>query len=277
MSAAIHPLDLIYIIFLCADDFLRQELSEKMTRCQYAVPFILPQPYPTKSESLILHWGLKSMTRNFYSNNIVVNKNLVDTEAPLISFLAMGEETSWKPKLLNKMLSPQQETFWHQGLKGGNYKQKISKGMVEIAWYLPGRHDDNKFPYPIAFANVRQNSFKTQTVCDMLHKSSTLTCIFGEEISPDLKDFLKRKAALDKIIIILLHPKDKENRVKEESKQLQVDFGLEKHQLIRRVAQDTNFDTVYEQLKRSILHMVAIDNHSGCLSSFVNHAKMWRE
>ena len=273
ISAAIHPLDLIYIIFLCADDFLRQELSEKMTRCQYAVPFILPQPYTTESESLILHWGLKSMTRNFYSNNIVVNKTLVDTEAPLISFLTVGEETSWKPKLLNKMLSPQQETFWHQGLKGGNYKQKISEGMVEVAWYLPGRHDDNKFPYPVAFANVRQNAIKTQTVSDRLHKSSTLTCIFGEEVSSDLKDFLKQKATLEKIIIILLHPKDKENQVKEESKQLQVEYGLEKHQLIRRVAHDTNFDTVYEQLKRSILRMVAIETHSGCLSSFVNHAK----
>ena len=273
ISAAIHPLDLIYIIFLCADDFLRQELSEKMTRCQYAVPFILPQPYPAETESLILHWGLKSMTRNFYSNNVVVNKTLVDTEAPLISFLSMGEETSWKTKLLNKMLSPQQETFWHQGLKGGNYQQKISEGMVEVAWYLPGRHEDHKFPYPVAFANVRQNAIKTQTVCDRLYKSSTLTCIFAEEVTSDLKDFLKQNAALEKIIIILLHPKDKENQIKEESKQLQIEFSLEKHQLIRRVAQDTNFDIVYEQLKRSILRMVVIDTHSGCLSSFVNHAK----
>ena len=38
----IHPLDLIYIVFLCADDFLRQELVDKMSKCQYAIPFILP-------------------------------------------------------------------------------------------------------------------------------------------------------------------------------------------------------------------------------------------
>ena len=37
-----HPLDLIYVIFLCADDFLRQELADKMAKCQYAIPFILP-------------------------------------------------------------------------------------------------------------------------------------------------------------------------------------------------------------------------------------------
>ena len=40
----VHPLDLIYAVFLCADDFLRQELVDKMLRCQYAVPFIFPSP-----------------------------------------------------------------------------------------------------------------------------------------------------------------------------------------------------------------------------------------
>ena len=38
----IHAEDLIYAIFLCADDLLRQELADKMARCQYAVPFIMP-------------------------------------------------------------------------------------------------------------------------------------------------------------------------------------------------------------------------------------------
>ena len=32
----IHPLDLSYIVFLCVDDFLRQELVDKMSKCQYA-------------------------------------------------------------------------------------------------------------------------------------------------------------------------------------------------------------------------------------------------
>ena len=101
-----------------------------MARCQYAVPFILPSPQQEKPESknLILHWGLKSITRNFYHNGSVVNQTLVDVEAPLVVCMSIGEETSWKSRLLNKMLSPQQETFWHQGLKGGSCKQRISQG-----------------------------------------------------------------------------------------------------------------------------------------------------
>ena len=113
--SAVHPLDLIYIIFLCADDFLRQELADKMAKCQYAVPFILPS-VESLGENLVLHWGLKSMARTFYKNNHLINRTLVDAEAPLVACLNIGKETSWKSKLLNKMLSPQQETFWHQGL-----------------------------------------------------------------------------------------------------------------------------------------------------------------
>ena len=67
---SVHPLDLIYIIFLCADDFLRQELVDKMVKCQYSVPFILPSPKSGTStfQSLILHWALKSLTRSFCEN-----------------------------------------------------------------------------------------------------------------------------------------------------------------------------------------------------------------
>ena len=112
----IHPLDLIYIIFLCADDFLRQELVDKMLQCQYAVPFILPSPVETqqKSKNLILQWALQKSTKSFFRNEVAVNKPLVNVEAPLITCLNIGQETSWKSRFLNKMLSPQQETFWHQ-------------------------------------------------------------------------------------------------------------------------------------------------------------------
>ena len=58
--STIHPLDLIYIIFLCADDSLRQELADKMARCQYAVPIILPPP--SNGESQLLHWGLRNVS-----------------------------------------------------------------------------------------------------------------------------------------------------------------------------------------------------------------------
>ena len=113
----IHPLDLIYIVFLCADDFLRQELVDKMSKCQYAIPFILPAAEESSRDSL-LYWALKGMTRSYCCNDKLVNSSLVDAKAPLVACMNIGKETSLKTKLINKMLSPQQDTFWYQGLPG---------------------------------------------------------------------------------------------------------------------------------------------------------------
>ena len=188
---AVHPLDLIYTIFLCADDFLRQELTDKMSRCQYAVPFILPPPKQDLGRSLMLHWGLKSITRNFCHRDTIVNKNLLDTEAPLVACVSLGEETYWEMKLINAMLSSQQETFWHRGLKGGNCKQMVSEGMVEVAWYLPGRHRENTFPYPVTFANLRQSVTNSNAVCESLCSAATVSCFFTDEVNDDATSILK--------------------------------------------------------------------------------------
>ena len=144
-----HPLDLIYIIFLCADDFLRQELADKVAKCQYAIPFILPpaehQPYPEKS--LLLIWALQTISRVFKEDGTAKHSTLISEETPLITSISLGEETSWKSKLLNEMLSPHQKTFWNQALKGGDCRQRVSEGMVEVAWYLPGGFDNDKVRY----------------------------------------------------------------------------------------------------------------------------------
>ena len=270
--SAVHPLDLIYTIFLCADDFLRQELADKMAKCQYAVPFILPS-VESSGENLVLHWGLKSMTRTFYKNNNLVNRTLVDAEAPLVACLNIGKETSWKSKLLNKMLSPQQETFWHQGLKGGNSEQRISQGMVEVAWYLPGRHGNNKYQYPVTFVNVRQNATDSKPLCQRLSNSSAVTCVFVEDIGDDLKMFLKQTTSLENVLVVILHQKEKEKDVKEKSKQLQLEFNLGKHQVIRKAAIDANFDAVYQLLKKGVEYMITLASHFGSLSTFVMHAE----
>ena len=221
----VHPLDLVYIIYLCADDFLRQELSNKLARCQYAVPSILPssQQHKQESNSILLHWGLKAISRVFYDSGRVVNSALVDLEAPLVTCISLGEETSWKSNLLNKMLSPQQETFWHQGLRGGDSKQRVSQGMAEVAWYLPGRQSDNKFPYPVTFVNVRGCSEHSEITCDQLYLSSTVACIFFEEIGDELTKALKKlkkESQLDRLVVVILHKKDNEKTMKKAASQV---------------------------------------------------------
>ena len=247
---AVHPLDLVYVVYLCAGDFLRQELSNKLARCQYAVPLILPPPQQNKqkAKSILLHWGLKTISQVFYDNDNVVNSTLVDLDAPLVPCVSLGEETSWKSKLLNEMLSPHQKSFWHQGLKGGDYKQRVSQGMAEVAWYLPGRQGDNQFSYPVTFVNVRGCSKHFDRLCS----SSTVTCIFTEEVDDELTRRLEKEPQLQKVVVVILHKGGNEKRVRKAASQLQKKFKLEKRQVIRRSADDINFSYVEERLKTSI-------------------------
>ena len=256
---AIHPLDLIYVVFQCADDFLRQELADKMTKCQYAVPFILPSgQLKDEDKNLMLHWALRSMTRTFCRNNKVENGIMVDVNTHLVSCLSFGDETSWKSRLLNKMLSPQQDTFWHQGLQGGDAKQTVSEGMVDLAWYLPGGRKDDTFPYPVAFANLRGNAMNSTFVNRRLLKVSAVTYIFTSEMDEAFDDFLGQiEDNLDNIVIIVLCRKkenEKEDKIfKQKCVNMRKKFKLEKHQMIRKVAEDSNFNTMYQQMKMSMV------------------------
>ena len=269
----VHPLDLEKVIMLCADDFLRQELIDKMVRCQYAVPLIIPMCQPT-SRDLVLHWSLKGTTRTYCHNNKEnVTKNLGDLEAPLVTFMNLGEETSWKSRLLNKMLSSQQETFWNQELSAGHLKQRISKGMVEIAWYLPGSAGDNKFKCPIAFANMRGNAAHSDVISDQLLASSSLTYLFAEDITTELEQFLQRRSSAEEVVIVLLHRKCRSDVMKEKVEKLKREFCLKKEQVIRRTAESNKFDVIFKTIKKSIDSNLADGQKTLSVTKFASKAR----
>ena len=206
---SVHPLDLIYVIFLCADDFLRQELTDKMSKCQYAVPFILPSAEQKESMNTVLHWGLQTISRTYCEEKgPVMTKNLLHVSCPLVSFLRININTTWKSKLLNKMLSPQQDTFWHEGLEGGDRIQKVSQGMVEVSWYLPAGRGNDEFKTPETFANLRGDAQRYHTVTESLIKSSTTSCIFTDKIDKEVFSFLGKyfgRKHLKKVILVILY------------------------------------------------------------------------
>ena len=273
---SLHPLDLIYIIFLCADDFLRQELSDKMSKCQYAVPFILPSPLKRgrQHKELFLFWALQAITRDFYQGSRVTSESFIDIKAPLIACLNVGKEVTWKSKLLNKMLSQQQETFWHKGLLSGECRQIISQGMVEIAGYLPGNYDDNIFTFPVIFMNIRSDDISQNKLSsDSLADFSSVCCIFVESVDQDLFRFLLLRNIKEKVVLVILYREGQDREWKLKCKNLQEEFNLEKHQVICKSNDFTNFTSVVHQLKNSITHITKSKIQNTSLSDFVSHAK----
>ena len=283
IKSTVHPLDIVTAVFLCADDFLRQELADKMAKCQYAVPFMLPLPQKKEGESkMLLHWGLKSISRIFWAQDNLtvadqkedgtkpgsrgrhsgkemmperksVHKTLIDVEGPLVSCISLGKETSWKLKLLNKMLSPFQETFWHESLSGGNCQQILSEGLAEVAWYLPGGKSDDKFSEPVTFVNYRGDALECPEVSDTLVEFSSVTCIFTNRINKSVYSFLRsRQHNLAKVILVVLYQQEDKDEIEKGCNQLQTKLQLGGVHLLKFESVDANFDKLLETLKKSI-------------------------
>ena len=250
---SVHPLDLIYIIFLCADDFLRQELANKLSKCQYAVPFILPLAAEgAESQNTVLNWGLQAISRTYRQDNgPAVTKSLLKVCCPVISCLSLNINTTWKSKLLNEMLSPKQDTFWHEALEGGERIQKVSQGMVEVSWYLPAGRGNDEFKTPVTFTNLRGDAHQHPLVAENLIKMSTSTCILTDKINKEVATFLwkhfrgNRSTQLN--LVVLYSPAEERKHIKD-IKKLKQKLQLDDHQIISCSLEDSNFYNTYDIL-----------------------------
>ena len=90
--------------------------------------------------------------------------------------------------------------------------------MVEVAWYLPGTHEDNTFPFPVTFANLRQNIEDSNVVLDSLCDTATVTCFFADEMNDKVEAMVKGLKHPKKLVLVILHSKEKEKNVKERCK-----------------------------------------------------------
>ena len=247
-----------------------------MSKCQYAVPLILPSPLEKGSQhkELILFWALQAITRDFYEADRVTSESFIDIRAPMIACLNIGKEVTWKNKLVNRMLSQQQETFWHKGLISGKCNQIVSQGMVEVACNFRGAYDDNIFTFPVIFVNVRSDdTSQNNLTSDSLIEFSSVCCIFVENVGQDLFQFLQGKGIKEKVVLVILYREGQDRELKQKCKNLKEKFNLEKHQVICKSKELTNFISVEQQLKRFIVQMIQPEFHNTSLSDFVNHAK----
>jgi len=61
-----HPNDILSVLLHCCDNFLIQDLLLKLSTCQLAIPFLLPNPHNGNIRFLI--WGMRSIIRAWKSN-----------------------------------------------------------------------------------------------------------------------------------------------------------------------------------------------------------------
>ncbi|XP_040886817.1 interferon-induced very large GTPase 1-like [Toxotes jaculatrix] len=204
----LNPLDIITALFLCSDAFLQQEISLKMSMCQFSVPLLLPN-CDTQQCTLML-WAMRDIVKKYRPQSLSQSKGFIEdrivlSELPMISFVRLGECSLSKSEILNKLLSNSQQyhdTFVHHDMEGGDSPRKISDGLTEITWYLPcGNKNMDIFSEPVAIANLRGDIASFETQFCFLCQTSAAVFVFFDELNSECRLLTNQK---DKAQIFLV-------------------------------------------------------------------------
>lgn len=134
------PQDIFMVSFMSCDPMLQQLLVEKMFMAKLAVPFLFRSPFDPERHFLPC-WSYKSTHLEWRGKEI----NSVEHRAKTVSFVRLGRPAISKSALINEILSENKhDIFFNRNCPQGGekYKQILSEGSVEMAWFLPTGKDD---------------------------------------------------------------------------------------------------------------------------------------
>lgn len=135
----VNPMDGLLALLHCSDNFLRQELSCKLSACQLAIPFLLPDPF-THTLSLSL-WAMRTVAKEWKCTDLETGKvqsdgcPIVKYPTPIVSFFRLTSNRSEhsKSRLLNAVISTSDSPhnyFFNFHCDGGSEYQVISYGWA---------------------------------------------------------------------------------------------------------------------------------------------------
>ncbi|KAM9465891.1 up-regulator of cell proliferation-like isoform 2-T2 [Clarias gariepinus] len=188
-DGTINLLDLTTALFICADSFLQQEMTLKMSMCQFAVPFLLPRGM--HNQSTLMLWALRGILKEWRPHSMSESKgfiedSVVNAKIPLISFVRLSSCSLSKSQVLNQVLNKSQQHhdfFSHREMIGGASPRIISNGLVEICWSLPsGNNSIDVFHEPVVIANLRGDVCTFETIFCFLTQVSAAVFVFLDSV-----------------------------------------------------------------------------------------------
>uniref|UniRef100_A0A3B4HBZ8 VLIG-type G domain-containing protein n=1 Tax=Pundamilia nyererei TaxID=303518 RepID=A0A3B4HBZ8_9CICH len=188
----VNPLDIITALFLCSDGFLQQEMALKMSMCQFSVPLLLPNC--DTGQCTFMLWAMRDIVKKYRPQSLSQSKGFIEerivlSELPMVSFVRLGECSLSKSEFLNELLSNSQQyhdTFVHHNMECGDSPRRISNGLTEITWYLPGGNINiDIFGQPVAVANLRGDIASFETQYSFLCQTSAAVFVFFEHLDSE--------------------------------------------------------------------------------------------
>ena len=156
----LHPVDCMLTVLHCCDDILRQDLISKLSFCQLAFPFLLPNPADNSVTFLL--WAMRSLFRGWKSKSSGgKEQRIVNYQGPIVSFSRIGESESSKSEILNAVIGGAIQYFFNRKeCEGGDCERNFVDGLVEICCYFPSGKDEDCFSDPITYLNLRGDALQ---------------------------------------------------------------------------------------------------------------------
>ncbi|XP_047439755.1 interferon-induced very large GTPase 1-like isoform X2 [Mugil cephalus] len=255
----LNPLDLITALFLCSDGFVQQEMTLKMSMCQFSVPLLLPNS-DTQQCTLML-WAMRDIVKKYRPQSLLDSKGFIEerivlSELPMVSFVRLGECTLSKSEILNKLLSNSQQyhdTFVHHNMEGGDSPRRISNGLTEITWYLPGGNKNmDIFSEPVAVANLRGDIASFETQFSFLCHTSAAVFVFFDNLDSGCNLLTNRTG---KAQIFLVGNHNGKNFSLEAVRKVATQLGLTNNNIIIKTKQKNDADFV-RSLRKAVSDVV---------------------
>ncbi|XP_071377954.1 interferon-induced very large GTPase 1-like [Centroberyx affinis] len=184
----IHPMDLQMALFHCADSFLQQYMTTKLSQCQYALPLLVPNLFTKEIECPL--WTFRQIRKGWKStnhSNVVISQSICQAETPMVAVFRLGSLSSSKSQLLCKLINQHHNTFFNRQCLGSTQKRLLMDGVVEIAWYLPSGKPSDDFTDCIAFCNLHGDAVDNERQLDILTDMASVNIVFVSSLSKNKK------------------------------------------------------------------------------------------
>ncbi|XP_066530086.1 interferon-induced very large GTPase 1-like [Hoplias malabaricus] len=176
----IHPMDVQMAVFHCSDSFLKQSIVTKLSRCQYSLPLLVPNPFTGKIEFPL--WAFRQVRKSWKKTDtsgkvISMAMPVYDARTPMVAFFRFGPISSSKSQLINNLINEKHSTFFHRNCSGSSKDCVLLDGVVEIAWYCPSGKSTDIFTDCVAFCNLHGDADTHKKQLEILTEMSTVNVV----------------------------------------------------------------------------------------------------
>ncbi|KAM3598009.1 uncharacterized protein V6R79_012312 [Siganus canaliculatus] len=179
----VHPMDVQMAVFHCSDSFLKQNIVTKLSKCQYALPLLVPDPVTMDINCPL--WTFRQISKTWKTTEIRDKSSSVTmkclpickAQTPLVSFFRLGSLPLSKSQLMNSLINDRHSTFFHRNCPGSTKSRHFMDGVAEIAWYCPAGKPNDSFTDCIAFCNLHGDALLNEKQRDILTEKSSVNVV----------------------------------------------------------------------------------------------------